>query len=386
MRRLRFHHWPILICTAAIALALAACSPATAEPTTTPTGTPTAFHTPQPTATATAVPTATPTPLPTATPTLTPSPTPTLHPLTIAAMRLREYPGSPLTIEQTLDAGANYRRYIASYRSDGLKINGLLTVPDGDRPATGWPVIVFIHGYIPPEQYRTTERYVAYVDGFARNGYIVFKVDLRGHGSSEGNAQGAYGSTDYTVDVLNAVAALRQYPDADPARFGMWGHSMGGYLTLNAMVITRDIRAGVVWAGMVVSPADLLERWRTPTPGPSPTPPPDGTPGPGRRGWRELLEQYGKPADNPEFWAAISANNYLADLSGPLQLHHSTTDETVPYWFSESLTQELTAAGQYVEFYTYEGDNHNLSASFGTAMARSVEFFDKYVKGAVASP
>lgn len=298
MRRLRFHHWPILICTAAIALALAACSPATAEPTTTPTGTPTAFHTPQPTATATAVPTATPTPLPTATPTLTPSPTPTLHPLTIAAMRLREYPGSPLTIEQTLDAGANYRRYIASYRSDGLKINGLLTVPDGDRPATGWPVIVFIHGYIPPEQYRTTERYVAYVDGFARNGYIVFKVDLRGHGSSEGNAQGAYGSTDYTVDVLNAVAALRQYPDADPARFGMWGHSMGGYLTLNAMVITRDIRAGVVWAGMVVSPADLLERWRTPTPGPSPTPPPDGTPGrPARlaRTARAVRETRGQP-------------------------------------------------------------------------------------------
>jgi dipeptidyl aminopeptidase/acylaminoacyl peptidase len=161
---------------------------------------------------------------------------------------------------------------------------------------------------------------------------------------------------------------------------------MGGYLTLHAMVITRDIRAGVVWAGMVVSPADLLERWRTPTPGPSPTPPPDGTPGPGRRGWRELLEQYGQPADNPEFWAAISANNYLADLSGPLQLHHSTTDETVPYWFSESLNEELTAAGQYVEFYTYEGDNHNLSASFGSAMARSVEFFDEYVKGAVASP
>ena len=79
-----------------------------------------------------------------------------------------------------------------------------------DMPATGWPVIIFNHGYIPPEQYRTTERYVAYVDGFARNGYIVFRSDYRGHGNSEGEATGGYGTPAYTVDVLNAVAAVKQ--------------------------------------------------------------------------------------------------------------------------------------------------------------------------------
>ena len=47
-------------------------------------------------------------------------------------------------------------------------------------------MIVFNHGYIPPAEYRTTERYVAYVDGFARNGYIVFRPDYRGHDQSEG--------------------------------------------------------------------------------------------------------------------------------------------------------------------------------------------------------
>jgi hypothetical protein len=29
----------------------------------------------------------------------------------------------------------------------------------------------------------------------------------------------------------------------------------------------------------------------------------------------------------------------------------------------------------------YEGDNHNISANFGTAAQRSVAFFDQYVKG-----
>ncbi len=45
-----------------------------------------------------------------------------------------------------------------------------MTVPTGTRPATGWPVIVFNHGYVPPERYRATERYEAHVDALARNG------------------------------------------------------------------------------------------------------------------------------------------------------------------------------------------------------------------------
>jgi fermentation-respiration switch protein FrsA (DUF1100 family) len=33
-----------------------------------------------------------------------------------------------------------------------------------------------------------------------------------------------------------------------------------------------------------------------------------------------------------------------------------------------------------VEFYTYEGDNHNLAGFFSTAMKRTLEFFDRYLK------
>ena len=81
---------------------------------------------------------------------------------------MKKLAGSDIVIEQTLQAGANYQRYLASYQSEGLKIYALLTVPNGAKPASGWPAIVFNHGYIPPEQYRTTERYVAYVDGVAK--------------------------------------------------------------------------------------------------------------------------------------------------------------------------------------------------------------------------
>jgi dipeptidyl aminopeptidase/acylaminoacyl peptidase len=324
------------------------------------------------TATPTSPPTLTPTPTATATPTPTPTP---LNPLSIEWMRSQDYPGSDIVIEQTLDPGVNYKRYIASYQSDGLKIYALLTVPTGQKPQTGWPVIIFNHGYIPPAQYRTTERYVAYVNAFASNGYIVFKSDYRGHGSSEGRASGGYGSPDYTIDVLNALASMKRYQDADPNRIGMWGHSMGGSVTLRAMVVSKDIKAGVIWAGVVASYPDLFTRWHRPSGvSATTTPRPD-------RGWRNsLITQYGAPEQNPQFWASISPNSYLADLSGPIQLHHDTADHEVPFEFSEILNEQIQAAGKTVEFYSYPGDDHNLANSFGIAMQRSIQFFDKYVK------
>lgn len=351
---------------AAPATAVAEVAAATATATVTPTATPAATATPTATATATATPTQTPTP--TATP---------LNPLAIEAMRQAEYPGSDIVIEQTLQAGANYARYLTSYQSDGLKIYALLTVPNGTPPETGWPVIVFNHGYIPPEQYRTTERYVAYVDGFARNGYIVFRPDFRGHGNSEGEARGGYGYPDYTVDVLNAVASLKQYAGADPDRIGMWGHSMGGHVTLRAMVTTQDIKAGVIWAGVVATYPDMMSNWRRPA-----NAPPLNIPQSARRWREEFIAQYGTPEQNPAFWASISPAEYAADLSGPVQLQHATGDVEVPVQFSRDVAEMIRVAGGVVEYYEYQGDNHNISVNFNTAMQRSVAFFDKYVKNA----
>ena len=310
------------------------------------------------------------TPLP-ATPTIEPTAVP-LNPLSIQALRQREYPGSDITIEQTLAPGSNYARYIASYVSDGLKIDALLTVPTGAKPKTGWPVIIFNHGYIPPALYKTTERYVAYVDAIAKSGYIVIKSDYRGHGKSEGAALGGYGTPDYTIDVLNAIGSIKRYKEADPNRIGMWGHSMGGLVTLRSMVVAQDIKAGVIWSGVVASYPELITQWHPPASFPTPTI--------GRRWRQDLVSTYGTPEENPQFWNSISPNSYLKYLAGPLQLHASKTDPEVPWSFSQELYQQTLAAGQSAEFFSYQNDDHNLSKNFSVAMQRSIAFFDQYVK------
>ena len=325
----------------------------------------------------TSVPTLAPTEAPTLVPTIAFTPTPVPHPMSIQALRNGMYPGSDIVIETELDRGANYRRFYAYYLSEGLKIYALLTVPDGEPPAGGWPAIVFNHGYIPPDVYRTTERYIAYVDLIARSGYIVFRIDYRGHDNSEGNASGAYSNPGYAVDVLNAVASIKKFPLANAEKIGMWGHSMGGYLTLRTMVVSSDVKVGVIWAGVVGSYPDMLYNWRRNNPGVTPSPSSTS------RGWRQgWLDLYGAPEENPEFWNSVSANSYLGDLSGPIQLHHGTLDKDVPLMFSETLWQQIIDANGYVELYKYEGDNHNISNYFSLAMSRTIEFYDRYLKPA----
>jgi uncharacterized protein len=288
--------------------------------------------------------------------------------LNIASQRERSYPGSAFTVQRTLRSGSNYSRSVVSYQSDGLRINALLTVPTGTPPKGGWPAIVFNHGYVPPTQYRTTEKYVAYQDAFARAGFMTLKSDYRGHGSSQGQAVGGYYDPGYTADVLNAVGSLKQDQRVNAGRIGMWGHSMGGHLTLRALVIDRSIKAASIWAG-VTAPYSLLQTGWTRGPGA------ESIPDSARKKGRELIARYGSAAQNPGFWKAVSPNSYVADITAPVELQQGTADAEVPQSFRQALERELKAAGKPYTSYVYPGDDHNLSRNLSTALSRSVAFF-----------
>ena len=133
----------------------------------------------------------------------TPTPMP-FRDMTIPYLRELTYKSELSELETAFD-GSNYTAYTTSYTSDDFKINGLLTRPNGEAPSGGWPAVVFVHGYIPPASYETQgQAYSSYVDYLASSGYVVFKIDLRGHGQSEGEPGGAYYSSEYITDVINA--------------------------------------------------------------------------------------------------------------------------------------------------------------------------------------
>ena len=292
--------------------------------------------------------------------------------LTIAALADRTIEGSEVTIEQQLENGANYARYIASYLSEGYKIYGLLTVPFGDAPEGGHKAIVFIHGYIPPNQYRTTERYVAYVDALARAGFVVFKIDLRGFGNSEGEPTGAYFSPAYSIDAISALKSLQTLDYVDPEGIGLWGHSMAGNITLRAMLVEPAIRAGVIWAGAVYSYDDFT-RYSIDDPSYSPN---SAATTASQRAGRLIRETYGMPNTAEPYWKAVSLTENIDRLQAPLQLHHARNDDVVTIDYSRDLAAVLNATGKVYEFYEYDNGGHNIaSPAFNEAMQRTIEFF-----------
>ena len=303
-----------------------------------------------------------------------PSPTPfQFIELTIPFLRQRKYQSILSDLEKVSENGS-YTSYLTKYDSDGLKINGLLTVPIGDNPpSTGRPAIVFNHGYIPPQQYRTLINYSSFVDYLARNGFVVFKIDLRGHAESEGEPGGAYYSSDYIIDVLNAIASLKSSDIVNPDKIGLWGHSMAGNVVLRSLAAQPQIPAAVIWAGAVYTYSDMQKygiqdgSYRPPQ-----------TSSDRQRKRQQLRELYGEFNPDHPFWQQVSAVNYLKDIKGAIQLNHAVDDSVVNIGYSRDLAELLQINKVNYELKEYQYGGHNLTgASFGTAMQNTVEFFKK---------
>lgn len=292
--------------------------------------------------------------------------------LTIPHLQQQTYESSLGEMNAYLD-NSSFTTYLTSYISDNLKINGLLTVPKGDVPDGGYPAIVFVHGYIPPVQYRTTEKYTDYVNYLARNGFVVFKIDLRGHGSSEGTAGGAYYSSDYIIDTLNAYSALQNADFVNKNKIGLWGHSMAGNVVLRSIAVKKDIPSAVIWAGAGFTYTDFLEYGI----GDNSYRPPAGDSERARKR-RELMEFYGQFNPNSWFWKQVTPINYLDGVTTKIQLHHPIDDKVVNVEYSRNLDKVLDNTGIEHELYEYNSGGHNISGSaFNPAMQRTVEYLKK---------
>jgi len=114
--------------------------------------------------------------------------------------------------------------------SDGFKLNGWFV------PETSAPTVILVHGY---KDSRGSILGVA--DVLHRHGYQVLVASLRGHDLNDGEtiSFGYHELKDLDAWRLH----LRQRPDVDPARIGLFGVSMGGTIGLGFAAQHDDIRA-----------------------------------------------------------------------------------------------------------------------------------------------
>jgi dipeptidyl aminopeptidase/acylaminoacyl peptidase len=302
---------------------------------------------------------------PSDTPTPSPTATPKPHPISVQALIERSYDGRDLRLGRQIGSTGAYRRYLVSYRGDGLRLTGVMNVPNGKGP---FPVLVLNHGYIDPDIYVAGQGMARENDYLARRGFVTLHIDYRNHAGSTKDPNVNYElRLPYVVDTINAVKAVKgsKLGFLDRDRVGWLGRSMGGAVTLTALAVQPGlVDAAVVYASTSSLAAD---NWRQ-----------FNRDADDQQVNRRIERTYGLPNQNPGFWRNASARPYFGRVTEPLLMHHGTEDDTCPIGWSRSTTRALTTARKDVTLLTYGGQGHRMEgAAFARSIDRTADFFSE---------
>lgn len=340
-----------------------------------------------PTASATAVQTATLIFAATSTPapTLTPTVQQLIYPYTIDGLRAHKYQSGKIHIRAKLEETDLYTRYSIDYPSDGLIITGIMQIPKNGKPP--FPVIVMNHGFFPRASYVSGDGTYRAAEYLNKYGYITLASDYRSWGGSDIGPSLFYSGL--VIDVVNLINAIPSIPEADANRIGIWGHSMGGGVTMKVAEIDSRIKAVVLYSTVSADDADILSRWGLGCIG-------DIAAGEQQLGCNSsdvvplglpanLRRAYSDVSTNTDLLRQISSFYHLDLITAPVEINFGTADGktlagTPPDW-SKKLYQALLDAKKDAKLFAYEGEFHSFNGDAWLAfMDRSVKFFDKYVK------
>ena len=278
--------------------------------------------------------------------------------LSLPAMMRQEPDGGRPRIVRTEVTTDAYTRYEIVYRSGDRRTSGILLRPHGPGP---FPAIVLNHGYIDPAVYRTGQGLAREQDALARTGFVVLHTDYGGHaGSDPIGPLERESRLAYTADAVNAVEALRRLRYVDDDRLAMLGRSMGGGITMNALVTQPGlVRAAVLYSSISSDAVENIEHFA-------------GRSDPARL--REIYALFGTPRQNPDFYQDLSPRTFFDRITEPVLVHHGTVDGTCPPRWARETQRAMRAAGVRSRLRWYDGEDHAFYDQWSESMDRTIDF------------
>lgn len=306
---------------------------------------------------------------------------PKAAPLSIEALASKTF-DTELAFVRELDGTDSFDAHLVAYEVAGLKVHAMIAVPLAEPPPRGFPVVVANHGHHPdPPRYGITAEGIDLRPGdyyrsvpalFASRGFLVVMPDYRGHNNSEGFefTEGMLESRYYAEDVLALLAGLDSIERVDLDNVFMWGHSMGGEVTLRTLLATDRIRGASIWStvgGDIWGQAYYYSRYTDVLADDS-----SDTP----KAVIEKLREDIAALDAEFDWRASEPLLHLDRLDTPLLMHHGVGDVSAPYKASERLAKELYIRGLPYRFFSYDVDDHYFAAAEREVAAdRDAAFF-----------
>lgn len=132
-----------------------------------------------------------------------------------------------------------------TFESDGLRLAGVVHLPDDCAPGERRPAVVMMHGF------------GANKDGgpewacrqFEQWGYVALRFDYRGCGES-GGERGRVIPLEEVADARNAVSYMAARAEVDPERIALCGSSLGAGVAIQAAGLDQRVAAVILENGV----------------------------------------------------------------------------------------------------------------------------------------